>query len=220
MASTSSSKTPYRQIRALYDSSTITVYQAYSAEIATAAVQHQKLDASPAYKTGSRMTWIKPSWAWVLYRSGYSYKDERQTNILAIKMTHKAFNDLLEKAVLSHGEELRKSKEKAKKEGREKTADVRVQWDPERSFMMEKLEYRSIQIGIPGSLVKEWVDGIVSIEDVTERARELKRVVDEDSEEKTGLEELINKGLVPFEQEFVVSDRLREILKMHEVDSA
>jgi hypothetical protein len=56
---------PYRQIRALYDEETITVYQAYSSSIALAAVEHQKLNASPDFKLG-RMTWIKPSWCWMM----------------------------------------------------------------------------------------------------------------------------------------------------------
>jgi hypothetical protein len=47
----------FRQIRAHYDEQTITVYQAYSAEIAAAAVQHQKLNASSAFSMG-RMTWV------------------------------------------------------------------------------------------------------------------------------------------------------------------
>jgi hypothetical protein len=57
---------PYRQIRAIYDDETITVYQAYSPSIATTAVEHQKLNASPDFKLG-RMTWIKPSWCWMMY---------------------------------------------------------------------------------------------------------------------------------------------------------
>ena len=59
---------PYRQIRAVFDDETITVYQAYSASIAVAAVEQQKLNASPDFKLG-RMTWIKPSWCWMMYFS-------------------------------------------------------------------------------------------------------------------------------------------------------
>ncbi len=58
--------TPYRQIRALYDDETITVYQAYCPSIALAAVEKQKLNASPNFKLG-RMTWIKPSWCWMMF---------------------------------------------------------------------------------------------------------------------------------------------------------
>jgi hypothetical protein len=53
------------EIRAVYDEETITVYQAYNAAIADAAVKHQKLNASPLFKSG-RMTWIKPSWCWMM----------------------------------------------------------------------------------------------------------------------------------------------------------
>src|SRR5881628_3004655 len=73
------------QIRACYDEETITVYQAYNSEIATAAVHQQKLHASPQFRL-SRMTWIKPSWCWMMYRAGYSYKDKNQERILALKM--------------------------------------------------------------------------------------------------------------------------------------
>lgn len=106
MATTTSTKTepvaktpiPYRQIRALYDDETITVYQAYSAPIALAAVTHQKLNASPDFKM-QRMTWIKPSWCWMMYRSGYSFKDANQAHILALKRRHEDFERLLREAV-------------------------------------------------------------------------------------------------------------------------
>jgi hypothetical protein len=159
----------------------------------------------------------------MLYRAGYSYKDLRQSRILAITMTHEAFTGLLRKAVLSHGPgpeihnasteiDPNDSGKKAKSEGREKPVRVRVQWDPERTVRLEKLGYRSIQIGVPGPLVPEWVKGITNIEDVTDQARELKRLLDEDS--KIGLEDLVNRGLVPLERAFEVDDELQQILGM------
>lgn len=57
--------TPYRQIRALYTDTTITVYQAYSPAIALPAVAQQNLSAAPEF-VFSRMTWIKPSWCWMM----------------------------------------------------------------------------------------------------------------------------------------------------------
>jgi Domain of unknown function (DUF4291) len=66
MVKTEDSEVPYRQIRALYDDQTITVYQAYPASIAVQAVKEQKLNASPEFLLG-RMTWIKPSWNWMMY---------------------------------------------------------------------------------------------------------------------------------------------------------
>ncbi|KAK4505306.1 hypothetical protein PRZ48_003269 [Zasmidium cellare] len=87
----------FREIRASYDDDCITVYQAYNASIAEAAVKAQKLSASPLYRPG-RATWIKPSWCWLMYRSGYSYKDSNQERILAIRMKHENFIKLLRNA--------------------------------------------------------------------------------------------------------------------------
>ncbi|KAF2000132.1 hypothetical protein P154DRAFT_209614 [Amniculicola lignicola CBS 123094] len=202
---------PYRQIRASYTPTTIIVYQAYSASIACPAVETQRLDASPEFSP-SRMTWIKPSWAWMLYRSGYSYKDSRQAHILALHMTHDSFKSLLRKAVLSHGRVA--GSKNAKVETTPPPVSVRVQWDPERSVRLDRLAYRSIQIGIPGAFKEEWLAGIVKIEDVTERARELKALLDEDVEGKIGVEALVEKGLVPVETEFEVDEELRAILEM------
>jgi hypothetical protein len=121
------STTPYRQIRAVFDDKTITVYQAYSSAIATAAVESQKLSTSPQF-TYNRMTWIKPSFCWMMYRSGYALKDNRQTNILALKITHENFRKLLmEAAVCRSGREGTLTAE-------ERGRNVRVQWDPERKF--------------------------------------------------------------------------------------
>ena len=49
---------PFRQIRAAFDQSTITVYQAYSPAIADAAVGAGRF--VPPFRL-ERMTWIKPS---------------------------------------------------------------------------------------------------------------------------------------------------------------
>ena len=154
---------PYRQIRASYDDRIITVYQAYSASIAKAAVASQKLHASPDFSF-TRMTWIKPSWCWMMYRSGYSTKDARQSRILALKMTHENFQNLLAQAVVCHGAAL---------SDEEKARPVRVQWDPERGPGLEVLGYRSTQIGIGEKLSRKWAEEwIESIEDVTDKALE------------------------------------------------
>lgn len=202
------SPTPPRQIRANYNNSTITVYQAYSDSIASAAVTSQKLNASPDFKPG-RMTWIKPSWAWMMYRAGYSYKDPRQARILALKMKHHHFIGLLERGVLaSHAK-------RSREDGgtREKTSDVRIQWDPERSPRLEVLPYRSIQIGVPGSLSEQWTnEWIFEIEDVTDKARELKRVLDEQPD--ITVEELLRLGLVFQERPFDVPESVQTRLEM------
>jgi hypothetical protein len=212
--------TPHRQIRALYNDETITVYQAYNSTIASAAVAEQRLDASPLFRT-SRMTWIKPSWAWMLYRSGYSYKDPGQERILALTIRHADFIRLLERGVLSHAPtierqnvELDDGEVNLPRSGpkREKLPGVRIQWDPERTVRLGRLEHRSIQIGIPGSVMAEFIAGIVRIEDVTDRARELKKTLDEKPDITD--QQLMEMGLAPVERVFEISEDLQRVLGM------
>ena len=79
-------QTEFVQIfEAQFDNEGVYFYQAYNDDIANWALEHQKF-GGPLYNT-VRMTWIKPSFAWVLYRSGYG-KKKNQTRILKIKLSH------------------------------------------------------------------------------------------------------------------------------------
>ncbi|KAK2043910.1 hypothetical protein LZ31DRAFT_554742 [Colletotrichum somersetense] len=149
------------------------------------------------------MTWIKPSWAWMLYRAAYSFEDPGQERILALKMRHGDFVDLLRKGVLAHrGSENRDG------------SGLKIQWDPERDVRLERLPHRSIQIGIPPDICRDWVATmIVGIEDVTARARELKRVLEERPGVSDG--ELVDLGLLPAEKEFEVPKDVEEFLDMN-----
>lgn len=206
---------PYRQIRALYDEATITVYQAYPSTIALPALASQSFSASPDFSP-TRMTWIKPSWCWMMssssstpplhptqltqhrYRSGYSYKDPRQSHILALRLRCSAFEELLSAATVSGVSGAK--------------GEVRVQWDPERGVEVERLAWRSLQVGVGKGVVGgRWAEGVVGIEDVTERAREMKRLVDEGRVEEAG-------ALVPEEREYPVSEELRELLGMNRTE--
>lgn len=194
-----SAQAAFRTIRATYDEECITVYQAYNTSIAEAAVESQRLSASPLYRPG-RATWIKPSWCWMMYRSGYSYKDSNQERILAIRMKHENFARLLKNATLAGAPHTRGE-------------SVVVQWDPERGPRLEKLDHRSIQIGIPGAVRDQWVEEwIESIEDVTQKAREMKKKLYEDP--SIGIEELANLGLMPKERLYDVDDETLDRLEM------
>ena len=64
-----------------------------------------------------------------------------------------------------------------------KQSDIRCQWDPERDICGNPLDYRSIQLGLRGDAVYQYVnDWIVKIEDITEYVKELngKRKAKED----------------------------------------
>ena len=95
----------------------------------------------------------------------------------------------------------------------EKEKGVRVQWDPERDARLGVLPYRSIQIGIQRGVGKVWTEGwICGIEDVTGKARALKKFLDENP--KIDLTTLQEKGLMPLERVYPVDEELKEMLKM------
>src|SRR5215470_19069983 len=90
---------PYRQIRALYTDNTITVYQAYPPEIAGCALRAGRF--VPPFKL-DRMTWIKPSFLWMMYRCGWGYKDPNQERVLAIDISRSGFEWALAHSCPSH----------------------------------------------------------------------------------------------------------------------
>lgn len=52
---------------------------------------------------------------------------------------------------------------------------MRIQWDPERSLLLQPLPWRSIQIGLSGEAaakyVREWITSITDITPLAERMR-------------------------------------------------
>lgn len=160
-------KTPQQQIRAVYDEGTIRVYQAYSDAIADAALSAGTF-VSPPFKM-DRMTWIKPSFLWMMYRSGWAQKDPGQQRILAMDISREGFEWALTHSCPSHAPEGMSAAEWTSL----KTASpVRIQWDPERDLLLQALPHRSIQIGLGGEAVRHYVTRwIRGLTDVTERAR-------------------------------------------------
>ncbi|KAJ1334009.1 DUF4291 family protein [Microdochium nivale] len=255
-----STTTPFRQIRAKCDriaatpanprsnsddddgEDLVTVYQAYNPAIVEAACAAQRLDASPRFRL-TRMTWVKPSWCWMMYRAGYSHKDENQARILALRMRKRDFWALLRMAELTthdttpltssvvpaavtatqaggddddDGKEERAKKvEDAPHSGDPsgKSEKVKVQWDPERNARIEKLGHRSIQIGIPAALAARWV--AEWIVDITDVTSAAQELKRViDAEPGITDAELVERELCPVEVEVVVPEDLREILRM------
>ncbi len=151
---------PQRQIRALFDEKSIRVYQAYSHLIADSALEAGRFVAPP-FKM-DRMTWIKPSFLWMMYRSGWGTKPGQEC-VLAIDITREGLEWALAHSCLSHFEpDVHESHEQWLE--MKAISPVRIQWDPERDVHLERLDYRSIQIGLSGEAVKkyvnEWIVGI------------------------------------------------------------
>lgn len=92
------SPVPYRQVRAVWDAQSITVYQAYGPAIAEPAIAAGRFVAP---FSRSRMTWVKPSFLWMMYRSGWATKPG-QERVLAITMSRSGFEEALGLSCLSH----------------------------------------------------------------------------------------------------------------------
>ena len=162
----------YREIRADFDRDTIVVYQAFNEGIADAAIAAGRFVSPFSY---GRMTWIKPSFLWLMERSGWAQK-ANQTRILAVRIRRSAWDRALAQGVLtSYAPGVHSSGEAWRAEF--KTASVHVQWDPERSIHGKKLEHRAIQVGIGRGLIEQYAsEWIVDVTDLTPLTAKLRRL--------------------------------------------
>lgn len=151
------------EIRADYDRETMVVYQAYNRQIGERAIRDNKFSEPFSF---NRMTWIKPSFLWMMERCGYAQKIGQEI-VLGIRIKRSSWEYALSHSVLTHPKEGVYSSAEEWSELLE-NATVNVQWDPERSIRGAKLDYRSIQVGISRHLIKEYnEEWIVDIKDYT-----------------------------------------------------
>ncbi|MFB7027713.1 MULTISPECIES: DUF4291 domain-containing protein [unclassified Streptomyces] len=164
---------PKYRIRALHTERTVTVYQAYRPAIGLPAAREGRF---PAAWKRERMTWIKPSFLWMMYRSGWGLKEGQET-VLAVEITREGFEWALRNACLSHyARGFHPDRDAWKRELRGSPA--RVQWDPERDPRLNPLPYRSLQLGLSGEASRRYADEwTVSITDVTPLARRVHALV-------------------------------------------
>lgn len=195
-----------RQIFASFDPEGIFVYQAFKHSIADEALC---LGTFGKGFNMERMTWIKPSFGWMLYRSKYATQ-HRQERILKIKLSHEGFQKILaagistsfEPSIFPTEEEWRKALD---------SSLVRYQWDPDRDIWLRRLERRAIQLGIRGSVVRDYVNvWIIGIEDVTELAQAIATSVKNRTKDNS---------LAPIEQIYQVNTQIQQTLAMIETSS-
>ena len=185
---------PQHQIRAVYDEHTIRVYQAYNDQIADTALANGTF-VSPAFKM-DRMTWIKPSFRWMMYRAGWGFKDEGQRRILAIDMSREGFEWALAHSCPSHPEPSMSHQDWTNLKN---ASPVRVQWDPERDLHLQPLSYRAIQIGLSGEAVPLFVNQwIKRITDITDLSNAIHRLVKDDKLDQA-------QALLPVERPYELS---------------
>lgn len=193
--------TPERQIRASYTDETIRVYQAYSNAIADSALSHGTF-VSPPFKV-ERMTWIKPSFLWMMYRSGWAQKDSNQYRILAIDISIEGFEWALSNSCLSHKPQQLSDEAWTRLKA---VKPVRIQWDPERDLGLNPLTHRAIQIGLSGEAVEKYLgEWIQQLTDVTDDALKIFDIV------KSG-HKAEAKSLLPIERVYSLSEELRNTI--------
>lgn len=151
-------------IMAQYDDEKIVVYQSYKKSIGEFAVKNQYFGGEFSLE---RMTWIKPNFLWMMYRSGWGTK-EGQEYVLAIHLKKDAFKKYLENAVYSsYNNRLEISSEEWQDQVKE--SSVRLQWDPDHDPFGGKLERRAIQIGLRNEFTHSFAkEDIILIENISD----------------------------------------------------
>uniref|UniRef100_A0A7S0UIY9 DUF4291 domain-containing protein n=1 Tax=Pseudo-nitzschia delicatissima TaxID=44447 RepID=A0A7S0UIY9_9STRA len=173
--STDSDESKLQVFNADWDEEGVYFYQAYCDEIADYAIAQQRLGSKRW--NSKRMTWIKPSFGWMLYRCGYG-KKPGQDRVLRIKLSHSTVAHILSNCNLAHS---------GYDDSSTKSRCGKVQWDPERDLYIPTVNKgrleprklprtRAIQIGMRGTLSEFYVSNLISVEDVTYLAHKVYNV--------------------------------------------
>ena len=152
-----------RVILAQFDAETVVVYQAYRPAIGAFAASHGYFGGE--FST-DRMSWIKPNFLWMMYRSRWGTTAGQET-ILAVRIRRAAFDEILAQAVPSSYD--RDSyPSRAAWSAAVSSSEVRLQWDPDHDPSGGRLERRAIQLGLRGAVLRSYArEWIVSIEDIS-----------------------------------------------------
>ena len=162
-----------RVILAQFDERSVVVYQAYRPSIGHFAAENQYFGGEFSL---SRMSWIKPNFMWMMYRSDWG-QAEGQEVVLAVRLHRQAFDSILRGAVHSSFASGAYADQAAWARAVQ-SSDVRLQWDPDHGPSGQKLERRAIQLGLRratlASYSREWV---IEIEDVSDFVAEQRQHV-------------------------------------------
>jgi hypothetical protein len=179
-------------ILAQFDAESVVVYQSYNPTIGHFAARHGYFGGE--FKLG-RMTWIKPNFLWMMYRSDWGMKENQEVT-LAVRLRREAFDEILQLAVPSSFDtDVYTSHEAWKRAVAE--SDVRLQWDPDHDPSGRPVERRAIQLGLRGDVAaryaREWLLGV---EDISEFV----------SEQQANLAAPYERLVTPREDEYSVAE--------------
>ena len=124
-----------RHILAQFDDESVVVYQAYRPEIGHFAAEHGYFGGAFSL---DRMSWIKPNFLWMMFRSGWGTKEGQEVT-LAVWLRRSAFDAILKEAVHStFVPEVYASQDEWKQAVAR--SSVRLQWDPDHDPSGAKVE--------------------------------------------------------------------------------
>ncbi len=161
-----------RHILAHFDENSIVVYQAYCPQIGHYAAKYGRFGGTFDL---NRMSWVKPNFLWMMYRSGWGTKEGQEVT-LAIRLAREFWEEILSLAVpSSFARELYESKHVWQSEVG--SSEVRLQWDPDHGPHYEKLERRAIQIGLRGEILRRYANESLEIKDISDFVAEQRQHV-------------------------------------------
>ncbi len=162
-----------RHILAQYDDETVIVYQAYNLAIGRYAVEHGTFGGDFLY---TRMSWIKPNFCWMMFRSGWGTKENQQAT-LALRLRRPFFETLLAGAVPSSWDREPFATEEDWSQAVSRSS-VRLQWDPDHHPSGAKLDRRAIQLGLRGESLRTFGQReLVQVIDLSEFVAEQRAVL-------------------------------------------
>ena len=195
------SKWPHsgKHIMAQYTEEYVVVYQAYRPAIGKFAAKNQHFGGEFSF---SRMSWIKPNFLWMMFRSGWGLKDGQETT-LAIFLKRSYFELLLTNAFPSTNVF---NLDRAEWKENVSQTDVRLQWDPDHDPFGEKVERRAIQLGLRNDYLSPFRgDGILRIEDISDFVAMQRKHVEAGE---------LDKLITPHETPYKVNESVRQTLLM------
>ena len=162
-----------RHILAQFDDDTVIVYQAYRPAIGRFAATHGVFGGDFSF---TRMSWVKPNFLWMMYRSGWGTKENQEVT-LGLRIRRAFFDTLLAEAVPSSWDVAQFPTEAAWSQAVDQSS-VRVQWDPDHNPAGAKLQRRAVQLGLSGERLeafarREFVEVIDLSDFVTEQRERL-----------------------------------------------
>ncbi len=183
-----------QHILAQFTESAVVVYQAYAPAIGHFAARHKRFGGEFSL---NRMSWIKPNFLWMMYRSGWGEKAAQEVT-LAVWLQRAAFDELLRQAVASTFTPLLYPDEGAWKRAVAHSS-VRLQWDPDHTPAGGAVQRRALQLGLRGDVLAWYArDWLLDIEDISDFVAEQRQVG------RTGQ---YDRLVTPREESYPVRDR-------------